>query len=122
MRSYDGLYNIESFNPAVVRYLRKHEPQIVRGQLSYDYLKNTASPLPVYLKFVMAYLLTNFWTRPDYIAYDCNATYNLSFRIISRIIRGSCVAWTVKSQEQLEKNSRYYSCFIFDSFIPQGRN
>ena len=117
MREYDGLYNIESFNPRVVHYLRKNEPDIIRGQLSYDYF--TGKENSFILKFVLTNLLTNFLTRPDYIAYDCNATYNLSFRLCSKLFKGECVAWTVKSEEALGKAKEYYQQFIFDSFIPK---
>ena len=118
MRQYDGLYNIESFNPKVVNYLKKNEPDIIRGQLAYDYIKDEDAKLSLFTKILLTYLLLNFLNKPDYIAYDCNATYNLSFRIISRLYKGECVAWTIKSQEQLKENRKYYQCFIFDSFIP----
>ena len=121
MRNYDGIYNMESFNPNVVRYLRENEPQIIRGQLSYNYLNDPNSSLGSITKFVLTNLLLNFYTKPDYIAYDCTNINNLSFKIISQIYKAECVAWTVKSQEQLENINKYYKCFIFDSFIPNKK-
>lgn len=118
MRNYDGIYNIESFNPNVVRYLKENEPDIIRGQLAHNYFVENEE-LNVFIKFALTYLLFNFYTKPDYIAYDCMNTTNLSFRIISKIHKGECIAWTIKSQEQLQKNKKYYNCFIFDSFIPK---
>ena len=100
MKSYPGIYNMESFNPNVVRYLKVNEPQIIRGQLSYNYLKDKKSKINPILKFVLTYLLLNFYTKPDYIAYDCTNTNNLSFRIVSLFYRAECIAWTVKSQEE----------------------
>ena len=120
MRSYEGLYNMESFNPMVVRYLRKNEPDIIRGQLSYNYVDDRNSTLPLPMKFVLTNLLLNLWNDPDYIAYDCTNTGNLSFRILSRFLKAECVARTVKSQEELKRISSYYQCFIFDSFLPEG--
>lgn len=121
MKNYDGIYNMESFNPSVVRYLRENEPQIIRGQLSHNYFKQDSNINPI-LKFVLTYLLLNFYTKPDYIAYDCLNTSNLSFKIVSNIYKGECVAWTIKSQEQLEENRNKYKCFIFDSFIPKEKD
>lgn len=120
MRNYDGLYNMESFNPMVVRYLRMNEPDIIRGQLSYDYVADGNSRLPLPVKFALTNLLLNFWNDPDYIAYDCTNTKNLSFRILSKLMKAECVAWTVKSEEELKQISPWYQCFIFDSFIPKG--
>ena len=120
LKDYDGLYNIESFNPYVVYYLKKNEPQIVRGQLAYNYLKNKDSKLNIFLKFILTYLLFNFINRPDYIAYEHINANNLSFKIVSRIYHCECVAWTIKSKQELKKARQYYQCFIFDSFIPDS--
>lgn len=120
MRNYDGLYNMESFNPYVVKYLKENEPQIIRGQLSENYFKTTSN-LRWYEKFILTNLLFNFYNKPDYIAYDCKNTSNISFNIVSRLYKAECVAWTIKSQKQLEDNKKYYKCFIFDSFIPNKK-
>lgn len=117
MKNYDGLYNIESFNPRVVYYLRKNEPQIIRGQLSENHFKNKNNN--IFINFLLTYLLTNFLTRPDYVAYDRKNMHNLSFILISKLFKGECVAWTIKSNEQLIETKKYYQQFIFDSFIPQ---
>ena len=121
MRDYDGIYNMESFNPNVVRYLRENEPQIIRGQLAHNYFKQKSDLNPI-VKFVLTYLLLNFYTKPDYIAYDCLNTDNLSFKIVSNVYKAECVAWTIKSQKQLEDNKNKYKCFIFDSFIPNEKD
>lgn len=122
MKTYHGIYNIESFNPNVVRYLKTHEPHIIRGQLSYNYLKDKKSKINPILKLILTYLLLNFYTKPDYIAYDCTNTNNISFRIVSQFYRSECIAWTVKSQDEYEKIKKYYKCFIFDSFVPKKQD
>lgn len=121
LKSYDGLYNMESFNPLVVRYLRKNNPEIVRGQLAYDSLKDPDNKTNILIRFITTYLLMNFLARPDYVAYDCNSTDNPSFRLCSKLFKTECVAWTIKSQKQLEENRKYYQCFIFDSFMPEEK-
>ena len=122
MKDYDGLYNMESFNPLVVKWLRDNAPQIIRGQLSYNYLEDPNSHLSIFMKFILTNLLLNIFTRPDYVAYDYNGRNNLSFQIISRLYKGECVAWTIKSQDQLETARKYYRTFIFDSFIPKDHS
>ena len=113
MRDYNGLYNMESFNPKVVKYLKDNEPDIIRGQLSYNYLKDPKSNLSFLLKFIATYLLFIFYTKPDYVAYDVENMDNISFKLISKLYKGECVAWTVKSQKQLDKAREYYKTFIF---------
>lgn len=119
LKSYGGLYNMESFNPFVVSYLRKNNPEIIRGQLAYDSLKDPNNKNSFIIRFITTYLMLNFLARPDYIAYDCNSTDNLSFRLCSKLFKAECIAWTIKSQKQLEEKKEYYQCFIFDSFIPE---
>ena len=119
LKDYDGLYNMESFNPMVIAFLRRRYPQIIRGQLAYDSLKDPHNRQNFFIKFITTYLMMNFLSRPDYIAYDCTSTDNLSFRLCSKLFKGECVAWTIKSQKELEEKKEYYQCFIFDSFIPE---
>lgn len=120
MRTYAGLYNMESFNPLVVKYLKDNEPQIIRGQLAYNSLIDKKSKTSPLLKFILTNLLLNFLTRPDYIAYDHNSMNNLSFLICSKIYRAKCVAWTIKSDDDYNRAKAYYDCFIFDSYIPNA--
>ena len=118
MQGYNGLYNIESFNPYIVYYLKKNEPQIIRGQLAYNSINDKNSKVNFFLRIILTNLLFSFINRPDYIAYQHSDMNNLSFRIVSKIYHAECVAWTIQSQKQLEEAKKYYRCFIFDSFIP----
>lgn len=120
MKQYDRTYSIESFNPKVVKYLKDNHPEIIRGQLAFNYFKYK-NGLNLFQQFVLTYLLENFVTRPDYIAYDINNMKNISFKIISRIFKGECVAWTVKSENDLKMANEFYDCIIFDSFIPKEK-
>ena len=44
---------------------------------SEDFLKNGSKKTLVY--YIMAKLLTNFWTRPDFVAYNAKNYKNLSY-------------------------------------------
>ena len=119
MRDYPGYYCMESFHPSVVKYLKDHEPEILRGQLAYNYFKDDEIKLSFFDKVVASNLLLNFYNKPDFIAYDHRHVHNISFRILSKIYKAECVAWTVQSQNDLEKAKEYFQTFIFDSFEPK---
>ena len=119
LKSFDRNYTMESFNPIVVNYLKKNHPEIIRGQLANNMLKDKGNKTNIIVKFICTYMLENFITKPDYIAYDVNNTSNLSFRIISKLYKGECVAWTIKNDKQLALAKNYYQQYIFDSFIPK---
>lgn len=116
LKDYKGVYCIESFNPFGVLWYKKHRNDIVRGQLSEDFWKNGSKKTLLY--FIMAKLLTNFITKPDFIAYNANNYKNLSRRICRKLYKNLAVTWTIKSQEQLDEMREHFDLFIFDSFVP----
>lgn len=116
LKDYKGLYCIESFNPFGVNWYKKHRKDIVRGQLSEEFIKNGMERKLLY--FVVANLLTNFWTKPDFIAYNAINYKNLSRRICRKLYGNFAVTWTIKSQKQLDEMREHFDIFIFDSFVP----
>lgn len=114
LANYKGTYCIESFHPKAVRWYRKNRPEIVRGQLSMDFSKDEKYNAPYFV--VMTYLLSNFITRPDFIAYNHKDEHILSRRLCKKL-GGLAVAYTIKSPEAYEKVRDKFDLFIFDSFI-----
>lgn len=115
---YQGVYCIECFHPLALIWYRKNRPDIVRGQLCMEYWKEEKyRGNPLFL--LLSYLVTNVATRPDFIAYQHSDASNLSRRVARRLGALS-VAWTIKSQEQLEEAKKHFDLFIFDSFIPKN--
>lgn len=118
LREYKGIYCIESFNPLAVLWYRRNHREVMRGQLS-DSFKNEDGKLyksPLY--WVLENLLLNFLTKPDFVAYNHKFYRNRSRSICRYVYGGLAVAWTIKSQEELDARSEDFDLFIFDSFIP----
>lgn len=118
MDSYKGVYCMESFDPRCLLWLKKHRPDIIRGQLSENYFA-TKSKLPFILKLILSKNLGNFLTKPDFIAYrysDRRST--LSNRICMRRMTG--VSWTVTSQEAFDTAVREGWVPIFEGFRPDS--
>ena len=69
LEGYEGVYCIESFDPKVLRWLRKNRPEIIRGQLSTNFFREDAN-LSFPLALLGTCMLENFLTRPDFIAAD----------------------------------------------------
>jgi len=113
--AYSGAYCVESFDPRLLREIRRLRPDIFRGQLSCRDLK-TGSRL---LDFLGANLLINILSRPHFIAYRHEDRKNLSYRAATRLLHAVPVAWTVRTKEE------YYRLFdegidiqIFENFLP----
>jgi len=115
--AYKGLYCIESFHPYAVKWYKEHRPHVIRGQLSAN-LSEPDKPEKLAEKLVH-HLLTNVLTRPDFIAYDHHAKENLSRRLCRKLFGALSVAWTVKSQQELDESRNDFDLFIFEQFIPE---
>jgi glycerophosphoryl diester phosphodiesterase len=114
---YNGPYCIESFNPRGVKWYKDHRPEIMRGQLSSMFTKTNADAKKYwFLYFISEYLMLNFITRPDFIAYDAVYWHNLSRRLCHDLYKNTAVAWTIRSQEQLNERNKDYDVFIFEHF------
>ena len=120
LRAYKGSYCIESFNPLVLYWYRKKRPGVVRGQLSDGFIYKPEYRIPNKApgSFVFQFLLANFLSKPDFIAYNLLYEGNLSRRLCRNLYKAKAAAWTVKDREQLRKAARDFDIFIFDSFIP----
>ena len=113
---YKGLYCMESFHPACIFWYRLHRNRIVRGQLSDGFLQQNQW-WPHFL--LIQHLLLNFVGRPDFIAYNHKYAASLSRRLCHSLYRSTAVAWTIKSQQELDKAKKHFDLFIFDSFLPK---
>ena len=114
IRSYPGPVCVQSFDPTLVRWYRKHAPDLLRGQLSgqTSHLKENVSPPVAYL---LSHCLTNFLSRPNFISYRIGKK-PLSVKL-SEKMGAMKVAWTSHS-ESAEKRS---DTVIFEHYLPKIR-
>lgn len=117
MEGYEGVWCMESFDPRCIYWLRKHRPDIIRGQLSEDFLK-TDSKLPWILRFLLTYNLLNFLTLPDFIAYNFAHRGKLSNHICRSVWKLQGVTWTLRRREDHETALKEGWIPIFEHYIP----
>lgn len=117
LQNYKGVYCIESFNPMALAWYRRYHNDVMRGQLSSDFIKEKDGKGLLYV--LLGNLMLNWVTKPDFIAYDRRHEKKLSRRLCRSLYGNLAVAWTVKSEEELEQAKKDYDLIIFDSFFPQ---
>lgn len=115
LRGYSGLYCVESFDPRIVRWFREHQPQVVRGQLM---CRKPQQDMSALADFVGRNLLTNFYTRPHFEAYDFHTRHNLSLRLARRVFGMQEVSWTLRSLEDYRVAKGEKCLCIFEKFLP----
>ncbi len=118
MDSYQGPYCMESFDPRCVAWLTKNRPDIVRGQLTENFVANPRSPLPLYLKFVLTHQMENFLIRPDFVAYKFADRKTLGNFLARKLWGAQGVTWTLKSQEEFDTAVAEGWLPIFEGFRP----
>lgn len=117
LQKYHGPYCIESFHPLAVQWFRKNAPEIIRGQLA-NGLSNTPAAKRTWLKRFLASLIQNVLGRPDFVAYDHSTDRNLAMALM-RVIKPHLVAWTVRSQHDMDVLRHRYDLQIFEGFMPK---
>ena len=119
MEGWKGAYCVESFHPAVLLRLKGRYPQVLRGQLSQDFLRDSeVGNLSLPARFLLTNLLTTGFARPDFIAYNWKDRGNVSLRWMKRLYHVREVSWTVRDRETMEALDREGATSIFEGFVP----
>jgi len=120
---YRVRYCIESFDPRCLVWLRENRPEIVRGQLSEQFLhhKKDGATLSRTAQFVLGNLLMNYKTEPDFIAYNFEDRDCLSVRLCRKLYRVQEVNWTIRTREQMAEAERAGNLVIFEQFVPENK-
>ena len=111
------VYCVESFDPRCVAWVRKHRPEVIRGQLSQNFLKDRGK-LSLPMAFATTHLLSNIMVQPDFVAYRFKDRKMWAPRLCRRIYGAQCVYWTVRSKEELSIAESDGAIAIFEHFLP----
>lgn len=118
LADYEGPYCMESFDPRCVYWLKKHAPQVIRGQLAENFLIAKGSPVPWVLRFCLTKQLFNFMTRPDFVAYKFADRERLGNRLVRKLWGVQGVTWTLKSQTEHQRAAEEGWIPIFEDYTP----
>ncbi len=119
LAQYKGPLCIESFNPFMVQWFRKNQPQIIRGILSTCY--DDVEEVTYWQGVALGALLTNFLTRPDFIAYDFKHRDKYPFTLCRSLFRPLTIAWTITDKEQETTALKAFDTCIFEQYYPKNR-
>jgi len=118
LQTYQGLYCIESFHPMIVRWFKKHAPQILRGQLSAP-IHAFDGALSGISAFLLSRLLTNVLARPHFIAYHKGkAALSVS---LCQTLGAMRAVWTLRDTDYTGNPAELFETndmIIFEFFRP----
>lgn len=113
LKSYEGEFAVQSFNPYTIEWFKDNAPEITRGILS-SFFKG--EKLALIKKSVLKRMLLNKKCEPMFISYDAR---NLPNKYVNRYSKLPLLAWTVNSQQEYEKVIKYCDNIIFQNFTPK---
>lgn len=113
LENYKGVYAIQSFDPRVIKILRKKYPDVMRGQIS-GYLNEEGANLPFSQDFALRNLLTNMVTRPDFVSYRIEDFDKLPMRILRTVFNPTLFAWTIRDNSGFRKCRIVNAAPVFD--------
>jgi glycerophosphoryl diester phosphodiesterase len=118
LRTYQGHYTIESFDPRLVVALRDAGETGPIGIITYDYDEpGWDDHIPWWRKFVLRHLLHWPWTRFDFISCRNLSLYLPVVRFLHA--RGMEVtSWTITSEQAARAALRASDQIVFEGFLP----
>jgi glycerophosphoryl diester phosphodiesterase len=116
LKTYQGDFCVESFQPLIVAWFKKNAPEILRGQLSAgpDEFKNQLTKFQAY---AISRVLTNVIARPHFIAYHKKKTAWLVK--LSEFLGAIPAVWTIRKNDDSAYYEKTNKMVIFEYYFPE---
>ncbi len=107
LKEYNGEYAVQSFDPFILSYFKRKYPNIIRGQLSYDF---NNKKMHYFKKYILSHMKLNFISKPDFISYGVNSP------LIYKLKRNKIVlGWVIRNKNDYVKLKKYCDNFICEN-------
>lgn len=117
LSGYQGPYAVMSFDPRMVRALRRRLPGAVRGLVASGFEADDWPGMPAFTRFKLRHLYYALHTRPHFIAYSINAL-PAPAPLLLKALGLPLLAWTVNTPDRLAKARVFADNIIFENIDP----
>lgn len=101
LKSYEGDYCIESFNPLLIKNMRKLMPDVFYGQLYTNVVRDKKKKSA--LNIILTLMGFNFLARPDFVAYNIEDRSSFPVWLTTKLYKAEKFIWTARSREEYDK-------------------
>ena len=115
LKDYKGPYCVESFNPVLVRWYKRHVKHVMRGLLVTKMTKDIEKHKKGY--FFLRSMMLNCMSRPDFIAYDVRYP-GFGLDLCTKFFGATPYAWTIRNEDHYYKAREYGAFVIFEHIKP----
>lgn len=115
LQQYQGKFVIQSFDPRVLLWFKKHAPEVLRGQITETFIEEPI--IPGFLKYFMSSMKLNFLTKPHFINYKIQ---DLPNKFIERSKRKGrlILGYVARNQIDFDFMINHYDNCVFEYFNP----
>lgn len=100
LKEYKGDYCIESFNPLLLKQMRKYLPNAYYGQL-YTNVCRDKKKYSI-LNILLTGMFFNFLAKPNFIAFNKKDRNSLPVKITTKFYKAPKFVWTVINSEEID--------------------
>jgi glycerophosphoryl diester phosphodiesterase len=111
LRDYPGEVAIQSFDPRILWWLRRHAPHLARGQIS-GFLDDMG--VPILLKPFLRAMVFNIATAPHFISYEIGCLSSFPVSLWRALLRSPLLAWTIRTEDQASAARSRQANLIFE--------
>ena len=111
---YKGEYCIESFNPLLIKEIKKYLPSIFRGLLYTNVCRDKGKYSA--LNVAISLMLFNFLAKPDFIAYNKDDRGSLPVNLATKLYRAPRFVWTAVGEDEINTAHTLGECPIFELY------
>lgn len=112
LAGYRGKYCLESFNPMLIREIKRHLPNAFCGLLYTNVCRDKKKRSV--LNMVLTCMALNFLARPHFIAYNQEDRGSLPVRITTGLYGAPRFVWTVRTSAERAEADLRGECAIFE--------
>ena len=110
LKTYDGEFAVQSFNPFYIKRVKKLAPNFICGILGTHEKERGRIT-----NFVLKHLSFNFMIKPDFISYNKEG---LKF-VKRKAKKTPVIAWTITDEKERQSLPPFVKNVIFENFIPK---
>lgn len=99
LKDYKGPYCIESFNPLLIKAMRKYLPDVFYGQLYTNVCRDKKKYTP--LNILLSVMAFNFLAKPNFIAFNKKDRKSLPVRLTTSLYKAPKFVWTAKGEKEI---------------------
>lgn len=114
---YDGKVCVQSFNPYLLGWFKKHQPRMARGLLYTDFLKHGTADKKKNL--LLNFMVANFIARPDFLSVDMTCFDKFAVKLMTKLHKLPVFVWTVRDKDTFARMRSSGYCCIFEGFKPE---